>query len=83
MKRYTTFDEIDRDLKYLKLKSQIDEEELKLNIATTKESFKDSFSPISLIGGIIGSIAQKALVVKIANTILGVKKVKEVKDSDE
>ncbi|UAB81944.1 hypothetical protein INR76_04080 [Marixanthomonas sp. SCSIO 43207] len=83
MKRYTTFEEIDRDLKYLKLKSQIDKEELKLSVTTTKEDFKDTFSPISIIGSMIGSIAQKALIVKIANSILGVKKVKEVKDPDE
>ncbi len=83
MKRYTTFDEINRDLKYLKLKSEIDKEELKLNVSSTKESFKDSFSPISIIGSMIGSIAQKALVVKIANSILGVKKVKEVEDSEK
>lgn len=83
MKRYTTFEEIDRDLKYLKLKSQIDKEELKLSVTTTKEDFIDTFSPISIIGSMIGSIAQKALIVKIANSILGVKKVKEVKDPDE
>ncbi|RFN59188.1 DUF6327 family protein [Marixanthomonas ophiurae] len=82
MKRYTTFDEIDRDLKYLKLKSEIDKEELKLSVSDTKTSIKDSFSPLNLIASMIGSIAQKALVVKIANSILGVKKVKEVEDKD-
>jgi len=35
-----------------------------------------------MIASLIGSIAQKALVVKIANSILGVKKVKEVEDKD-
>lgn len=82
MKRYTTFEEIDRDLKYLKLKSEIDKEELKLGVSTTKDNFKESFSPLNMIASLIGSIAQKALVVKIANSILGVKKVKEVEDKD-
>ena len=52
MKRYTTFEEIDRDLKYLKLKSEIDKEELKLGVNNTKESFKDSFSPLNMIAKI-------------------------------
>ncbi|WP_339702163.1 DUF6327 family protein [uncultured Marixanthomonas sp.] len=82
MKHYSTFEEIDRDLKYLKLKSQIDKEELKLSTNTTKETFRDSFSPLNMIANMVGSIAQKALVVKIANSILGVKKVKEVEDKD-
>ncbi|PVW15164.1 DUF6327 family protein [Marixanthomonas spongiae] len=82
MKRYTTFDEIDRDLKYLKLKSEIDKEELKLSVSNTKTSFKETFSPLNIVASMVGSILQKALVVKIANSILGVKKVKEVEDKD-
>ncbi len=71
MKEYSSFDEIDRDLKILKLQNQIDKEEIRLSVENTK----DSLSPISLIGGMIGSIAQKAFVLKAVSKIFGVKKV--------
>lgn len=71
MKEYSSFDEIDRDLKILKLQNQIDKEEIRLSVENTK----DSLSPISLIGGMLGSIAQKAFVLKAVSKIFGVKKV--------
>ncbi|CAM4080630.1 DUF6327 family protein [Gillisia hiemivivida] len=71
MKEYSSFEEIDRDLKILKLQNQIDKEEIRLSVQHTKESL----SPISLIGGIIGSIAQKAFVLKAVSKIFGLKKV--------
>lgn len=39
---YTSFDEINRDLKVLKLKRQIDEEKVKLAVQNTKEEFYPS-----------------------------------------
>jgi len=71
MKEYSSFEEIDRDLKILKLQNQIDKEEIRLSIEHTKESL----SPISLFGGIIGSVMQKAFVLKAVSKIFGVKKV--------
>ena len=71
MKEYSSFEEIDRDLKILKLRNQIDREEIRMSIEHTKESL----SPISLIGGVLGSIVQKAFVLKAVSKIFGVKKV--------
>lgn len=71
MKEYRSFDEIDRDLKILKLQTQIDKEEIKLTFEQTKESL----SPVSFIGSAVGSIIQKALVLKAVAKIFGVKRV--------
>lgn len=71
MKVYSSFEEIDKDLKILKLQTEIDKEEIKLSIDQAKESL----SPVSLIGSTIGSIIQKALVLKAVSKIIGVKKV--------
>jgi len=79
-KRYTNFKDIDRDIKYLRLKSQIDLEELKLSFNSTQEEFKSSLSPINLIKNTIGAILQKAFVLKAVDMLLGIKKVKEVDD---
>lgn len=71
MRIYSSFEEIDKDLKILKLQTEIDKEEIKLSIDQTK----DSLSPVSLIGSTIGSIIQKALVLKAVSKIMGVKRV--------
>ncbi len=71
MKQYTSFEEIDRDLKILKLQTQIDKEEIKLTV----EEVKDSLSPIRVFGNAIGAIAQKAIVLKAVAKIFGVKRV--------
>ncbi|SDR92127.1 DUF6327 family protein [Christiangramia echinicola] len=71
MRIYSSFEEIDKDLKILKLQTEIDKEEIKLSIDQTKQSL----SPVSLAGSIIGSIMQKALVLKAVSKIIGVKKV--------
>lgn len=71
MKEYSSFDEIERDLKILKLQTQIDREEIKLSYERTK----DSISPLSLLGSMVGSVIQKALVLKAVAKIFGVKKV--------
>ncbi len=71
MRVYSSFEEIDKDLKILKLQTEIDKEEIKLSIDQTKENL----SPVSLIGSTIGSIIQKALVLKAVSKIIGVKKV--------
>lgn len=76
MKRYTTFEEIDRDLKYLRLKSQIDLEEVKLGFSRGKENISEAFSPMNLIANTIGSIVKKAFVLKVVDKLIGIKYVK-------
>lgn len=76
MKRYTTFEEIDQDLKYLRLKSQIDLEEVKLGFTRSKETAKESFSPMNLIAGTLGTVIKRAFVLKLVDKIIGIKTVK-------
>lgn len=45
MKEYRSFEEIDRDLKILKLQNEIDKEEVKLSISRTKSAL----SPIEIL----------------------------------
>jgi len=83
MKRYTTFEEIDRDLKYLRLKSQIDLEEVKLGIHESKETISETFSPLNLIANTVGSILKKAFVLKVVDKLIGIKPVKKKDYEDE
>ena len=53
-KRYSSFNEIDNDLKILKLRKEINAESLKLNY----QSAKNALYPTSLLGG-LGGIIQK------------------------
>ncbi|MCG2417500.1 DUF6327 family protein [Aequorivita sp. F47161] len=82
MKRYTTFEEIDRDLKYLRLKSQIDLEEVKLGLNQSKETMSETFSPINLIASTLGSIIKKAFVLKVVDKLIGIKPVKKKEYED-
>ena len=65
-KIYSSFDEIDKDLKILKLQKDIDLEEVKISY----HEVKNSLSPIGLISNVAGAIAQKAFVLK-ANSGIG------------
>lgn len=71
MKEYSSFKEINRDLKILKLQTKIDQEEIKLNIERTKSAL----SPLSLMGSVAGSILQKAFILKAVTKLTGLKKV--------
>ena len=51
-KKYTSFDEIDQDLKILKLEREIDLENLKMNFNQTKQSLY----PTNLVGGFGGIV---------------------------
>ena len=73
MKRYTTFDEIDRDLKFLKLKSKIDLEEFKLGLQNSKSTLNETLSPMNIVAGTVGSIAKRAFVFKVAEKITGIR----------
>ena len=83
MKRYTTFEEIDRDLKYLRLKSQIDLEEVKLGLNQSKVTLNETFSPINIIASTVGSILKKAFVLKVVDKLIGIKPVKKKDYEDD
>lgn len=79
MKVYTNFDEINRDLRILKLKRNISEEEMRLRVNGLKGSTSSSIiSPVSTVASIAGSVLQKALVAKLVGKLFGYKRVKEV-----
>lgn len=63
MRVYNSFDEIDRDLRYLQLQKQVDQETMKLNLNEVKESF----SAVSVLTSIVSSIAKKAVILKTVN----------------
>ena len=69
---YSSFEDINNDLKILKLQKDIDLEEVKLSYYEVKSSL----SPVGLIANVAGAIAQKAFVLKAVNKLLGIKKVK-------
>ncbi|GAA4310192.1 hypothetical protein GCM10023115_34670 [Pontixanthobacter gangjinensis] len=69
MRIYSSFDEIDKDLKILKLQTEIDKEEIKLSIDQTKQNL----SPMSLVGSAVGSVIQKVLALKAVSKIMGIK----------
>lgn len=60
-KTYTSFDEIDSDLKRLWLQSEIDKEELKLSLHETKESV----TPGKIVAGLVGGFATSAVLIKL------------------
>lgn len=72
MKRYTSFKQIDRDLKYLKLKSKINMEEMRIEMFAAQEDVKEAVSPMNLISGLLGSVAKTTLVGGILDRFIGV-----------
>ncbi len=83
MKRYTDFDEIDRDLKYLRLKAQIDLEEVKLGLSEGRDTISEALSPVNFIANIFGAILKKAFVYKMVDKLIGIKKVKNADYEDD
>lgn len=78
MKVYNNFEQIESDLKILKLRKQIGEEELKLSLNQLKGGVSSGLSPVSTISSIISSLLQKAVVAKLLSVIFGYKRVKKV-----
>jgi len=64
-KQYTTFEEIDRDLKVLKLQRQIEEEKVKLAVQNTKEELY----PTNILGGLM-PLFQKIAISLVAKKLL-------------
>lgn len=71
MKEYSSFEEIDRDLKILKLQTEIDKEEIKLSL----EHAKEGLSPVSMLGSLVGSVLEKAIVLKAVTKLTGLKRI--------
>ena len=71
MKKYTNFDDVDRDLKYLRLKRKIHLEEIKFNFHSTKEAVKDTFSPVNMVVNTVSSVARKAFLAKVVGGVVG------------
>lgn len=69
MRTYSSFEEVERDLKYLKLQQEVHRETMKLNLNEVKECL----SPISIVTNIIGSIAKKAVILKAVNKMIGLR----------
>ncbi|MDT0647238.1 DUF6327 family protein [Zunongwangia sp. F260] len=69
-KKYTSYDQIDRDLKILKLQTDIDKEEVKLSV----DQVKSNISPAALGSDLFGSMIQKALILKALSKMFGIKK---------
>lgn len=72
MKVYSSFEQIEHDLKILKLQQQIDREQLKADI----NDMKGGFNPMTAIAGTVGAVMKKALVYKAVDKLIGIKKVK-------
>ena len=68
MRQYSNFNEIDRDLKLLKLQQDIAKEEISLNVNRTKESLK----PMAIVKTLAGTVLKSAMVFKTVNKLLSV-----------
>ncbi len=64
-KKYSSFEQINKDLKILRLQREVDKEQLKLNI----EQLKRSLYPTSLLGG-VGGITKKFLLTLIIKKVV-------------
>lgn len=62
---YKSFEEIDRDLKILKLQQQIQEEKVKLAVQNTKQELY----PVNILGG-LAPLIQKVTISLVAKKLL-------------
>lgn len=65
-RKYTSFDEIDQDLRRLYLQSEIDKEELKLSLHQSKESI----TPGKIVTSVIGGIASSAVMIRVLTPLV-------------
>jgi len=66
MKIYTSFEEIDKDIKVLKLQKEISKEEIKLNY----NGIKDDFNFLNVVGKTTGAVIQKVLTFRIIRNLI-------------
>jgi len=71
MKRYRNFDEVDRDLQYLRLKSKIELEEIKFGLFSAQEEVKEAVAPANIIAGIVGTVAKRTIVLNVIKRLTG------------
>lgn len=64
-KQYSSFEDIEQDLKILKLQRQIDEEKLKLSFENTKKKLY----PVNILGG-MAPLLQKIAISLVAKKVL-------------
>ncbi|PIF00189.1 MAG: hypothetical protein CR994_06905 [Maribacter sp.] len=76
MKQYSSFAEIDKQLKILKLQREIDLEGFKLNV----NRFKSDLYPSQLLGGFKG-VAQKTLISYLLRRFLKNRKKRHLEES--
>ena len=67
MRQYNNFEEIEWDLKLLKLQSEIDKERIFLSY----NHLKESLSPLRILKRSAGTIFKSALIYKGASKVLG------------
>ncbi len=78
MKKYKNFDEIDRDLKYLRLKSKIELEELKLSINDTKETITEELAPRNLLAAAVGPLVKHTVLAGVVNRFIKYRPIKNL-----
>ena len=67
MKEYSSFEEIERDIKILKLQNEIDKEEVMLSYHRTKEAL----SPLSVLNSATEAAKRKAMELKAMAMAIG------------
>lgn len=67
MKVYTSFDEVDKDLKMLRLQKNISKEEIKLSY----NNLKEDLGFLNIVGKTTGYILKRALALKIVKKVFG------------
>jgi len=65
MRRYTAFEEVNKDLKILKLQKDINTEELKLYFNKTKESL----SPRNFLTSMLGSVTSGEILIRLLTPV--------------
>ena len=70
-KKYTTFEELDQDIKRAYLQSEIDMEELKLSLHDTKESITPGKIATAVLGGVATSAVLLKLLTPVASFAIG------------
>jgi hypothetical protein len=60
-KKYTSFEELDRDIKRAYLQSEINKEELKLGLSEVK----DSLTPGKIVTTVLGGFATSGVLIKL------------------
>ncbi|MFD2698141.1 DUF6327 family protein [Mesonia sediminis] len=67
MRIYTNYNQIDEDLKILKLQTEIDKEKVKLSV----NEIKEDLSPVSLVTSLFSAVVKRAFIIKAASKLLG------------